>query len=191
MAVPIPKLTPEQYLAIEREAEYKSEYFDGEMYAMAGGSRKHNQLCGRLIGLLFKHLDGRKDCAIYTSDMKVRAGQERLYTYPDVTVGCGKPVCADSQNDVLLNPKVIFEVLSQSTETKDRTFKFQEYKKIASLEEYVLVSQSEPLVERFSRAPGGVWSTYSEARGLDAMLVLESLGIEVPLADIYRDIEFD
>jgi Uma2 family endonuclease len=188
MALPLPKLTPEQYLAIEREAEYKSEYFNGEMYAMAGGSRAHSKLSMRLARILMDHLDG-SNCEVYGSDMKVRTDPRGLYAYPDVTVACGEP--SNDQSDVLTKPKLIVEVLSNSTESKDRGFKFQEYKKITSLEEYVLVSQSEPLIERFSSAPGGVWSGHAEARGLDATLVLESLGLEIPLAEIYRDIEFD
>jgi Uma2 family endonuclease len=190
MALPLPKLTPEQYLAIEREAEYKSEYLNGEMYAMAGGSGTHNELSARIIGALVGRLDGR-GCKVYTSDMKVRAGADDLYTYPDVTVACGQPVFADRQRDVLLNPKLLFEVLSKSTEAKDRSFKFQQYKMIASLEEYVLVSQHESLVERYSRRAGAAWTDYSEARGIGAILQLSSLLIEIPLAEIYRDVSFE
>lgn len=190
MAVPLPKLTLEEYLAIERDAEYKSEFYQGEMFAMPGGTRKHNELCGRLIGLLFGRLGGT-GCTIYPSDMKVQTGPDGLYTYPDVTIVCGAPVCIDSRDEVLINPKVIFEVLSKSTEIKDRIFKFQRYKQVASLEEYVLVSQAEPLIERFGRRPGAPWAAYSEARGLEAKLELDSLGIEIPLIEIYRDIEFE
>src|SRR5882724_12467299 len=121
MAVPLPKLTVEEYLVKEREAEYKSEFYRGEMFAMAGGTGSHNELSGRIIGILFGRLVGR-GCKVYTSDMRVRTGQEGLYTYPDVTVTCGKPIFADGKRDVLVNPKLIFEVLSKSTASKDRDF---------------------------------------------------------------------
>ena len=151
MAVPIPKLTPEEYLEIERKAEYKSEYFNGEMFAMAGGAPNHHRLAFRMNGLLFKLLDGR-DCEAFTSDAKVRTHPRGLYTYPDLTVVCGKATFAADQRDVLTNPKVIFELLSPSTEAHDRGLKFQQYKLIDSLQEYVLISQFEPLVESFSGA---------------------------------------
>jgi Uma2 family endonuclease len=188
VALPIPKLTAEQYLAIEREAEYKSEYFNGEMYAMAGGSRAHSKLSLRLARILMDDLDG-SECEVYGSDMKVRTDPKGLYAYPDVTVACGKQ--PDDQSDVLTKPKVIIEVLSKSTEANDRGFKFEEYKKIASLEEYVLVTQSQPLIERFWRDTAGLWNKYRETSGLDARHVLVALGLEIPLAEIYRGIEFD
>jgi Uma2 family endonuclease len=190
MAVPLSKLTVEQYLAIERQAEYKSEYFNGEMYAMAGRTGNHNEISARIIGALVARLVGR-GCRVYTSDMKVRTGPDNLYTYPDVTVACGKPVFADGHRAVLVNPTVIFEVLSESTEAKDRDFKFQRYKMIVSFEEYVLVSQTEPFIERYCRRPGAAWTEYSEASGLESSLELNSLGIGIPLAEIYQDIEFD
>jgi len=114
MAVPLPKLTVEEYLGIERQAEYKSEFYRGEMFAMAGASPNHNELVGRLIGILFARLSGR-GCKIYPSDMRLRTASDTddtLYTYPDVTVVCGKPILAHGQLDVLVNPTVIFEVLS-------------------------------------------------------------------------------
>ena len=188
MAVPIPKLTPEEYLEIERKAEYKSEYFNGEMFAMAGGAPNHHRLAFRMNGLLFKLLDGR-DCEAFTSDAKVRTHPRGLYTYPDLTVVCGKATFAADQRDVLTNPKVIFELLSPSTEAHDRGLKFQQYKLIDSLQEFVLISQFEPLVESFYRSPGGAWGDYSEFMGLDAVLKLKSIDIEIPLADIYRNID--
>jgi Uma2 family endonuclease len=141
MSPPAPELTPEQYLAIEREADYKSEYFNGEMYAMAGGSRAHSKLCMRLAQILMSHLDGT-GCEVYGSDMKVRTDRNGLYAYPDLTVTCGEP--SSDQYDVLIRPRLIIEVLSKSTESKDRGFKFQQYKKTDSLEEYVLVAHPNP-----------------------------------------------
>ena len=190
MAVPIPKLTVEEYLAIEREAEYKSEYYRGEMFAMAGGTGKHSILAARMIRLLGNRLVGR-GCETYTSDMKVQIEPGGLHTYPDVSVVCGKPEYTDDVEDVLVNPKLIVEVLSKSTEAQDRGSKFQEYKKIASLEEYVLVSKTKALVERFGRRPGAEWTQYAEARGMKAIIELQSLGIAIPLEEIYSEIMFE
>ena len=190
IAVPIPKLAVEEYLAIEREAEYRSEYYRGEMFAMAGGTGKHSILAARMIRLLGNRLEGRA-CETYTSDMKVQIEPGGLNTYPDVSVVCGKPEYTSDVEEVLVNPKVIVEVLSKSTEAQDRGSKFQEYKKIASFEEYVLVSRSEPLVERFGRRPGAAWTQYAEAHGMDATIELESLGIAIPLEEIYRGIAFE
>ena len=108
-----------------------------------------------------------------------------------LTVVCGKPALAPGTRDVLVNPKLIIEVLSKSTESHDRGFKFQQYKMIPSLEEYVLVSKSEPYIECFSRRPGAAWTDYAESRGLDATLELKSLGIEIPLREIYQDVELE
>jgi Uma2 family endonuclease len=188
MALPLPKLTVAQYLAIERQAEYKSEFYKGEMFPMPGGTANHSELAVTLGSILRVRLMGRA-CKVFNSDLKVRTGEDGLYTYPDVSVVCGERIFADDETDVLLNPKLIVEVLSKSNEAHDRGFKFREYKKIASLEEYILVSQFEPLIERFRREPGGLWISCSEAHGMDATLVLESLGLEIPLAEIYRDIE--
>ena len=189
MALPLPTLTPQQYLRIERDAEYKSEYYRGEMFAMAGGSPEHSEIAACIIRALGNRLSG-KGCKVYTSDLKVRTEPDGLYTYPDVTVVCGKPIRLEDDPHVIENPKVLFEVLSPSTEAKDRGFKFHQYKHIQSLAEYVLVSQTEPLVECFSRPSGSQWAHYAEARGLDRVLSLPSLGIEVPLAEIYQDVEF-
>ena len=141
MALPLPRLTPRQYLQIERDAEHKSEYYRGETLAMAGGSPEHSEIAANLIGILRSRLSG-KGCKVYTSDLKVRTEPDGLYAYPDVTVICGKPIRLEDDPHVIENPKVLFEVLSPSTEANDRGFKFQQYKHIESLSEYVLVSQA-------------------------------------------------
>jgi len=190
MTVPIPKLTLEEYLTDERKAAFKSEYYRGEMFAMAGGTGKHSEV-GVLIATSLRSRLSKRGCKIYNSDMRVLTDATGLCTYPDVTVVCGKPAFADDSKDVLVNPKVIFEVLSDSTEGHDRGFKFQQYKRIETLEEYVLVSQAEPLVESFGRSPGGAWTEYSESRGMDGVLSLKSLCLEIPLNEIYEDVEFE
>lgn len=190
MALPLPRLTPEAYLAIEREADYRSEYFGGEMFAMPGGTRRHSRLGMDLGRILMNRLkDCGSPCEVFGPDMKVRTGPDGLYTYPDVSVACGEP--DTDLSDFLTRPKLIIEVLSDSTEAKDRGFKFQHYKRIPTLEEYILVSQFEPLIERFWRAPGGEWTGYSEMRGLEATLVLESVSLAIPLAEIYQGVHFE
>lgn len=185
----MPRLTPEQYLEIEREAEIKSEFIDGEMFAMSGGTFAHALLPSRLIGALEDSL-GSSGCTIIGSDLKVRAAAKGPYFYPDAIIVCGQPELADDHKDVLLNPVVIFEVLSKSSEAFDRGQKFAHYRAIASLVDYVLISQTEPRVEVFSRMPDGKWSL-TEFVGLDATCLIPATHAEVKLARLYRDITFD
>ncbi len=188
-AQPIPGLTPEQYLEIERAAEFKSEYYCGTMYAMAGGTYIHSLIIARINGLLFQRLeDGR--CSVLNSDLRLRVSREGLYTYPDLTVVCGPPQFADDEKDILLNPSVIVEVLSKSTEAHDRGFKFAQYRRLQSLQEYVLVSQTEMRVENYLRRPAGKWEL-TDFAGPDAVCRLESLGCEIAVGDIYRNVPLE
>src|SRR5260370_606637 len=140
-AQPIPGLTPEQYLEIERAAEFKSEYYCGAMYAMPGGTIPHSWIIARMIFLLSQKLEGGK-CIVLTSDVRLRVSMEGLYTYPDITIVCGPLQYADDEKDTLLNPSVIVEVLSKSTEAHDRGFKFAQYQTLKPLQEYFLASQT-------------------------------------------------
>jgi Uma2 family endonuclease len=187
-AQPQPRLTPEQYLQAERAAEFRSEYYDGHIYAMSGGSYQHAQIIGGLVRELGSALK-KRPCSVIPSDLRLRVSPEGLYAYPDVVVICGDPRFADDRKDTLLNPTLIVEVLSPSTEAYDRGFKSAQYRTLASLEEYVLVSQAEPRVEVFRRQPGGHW-LLSEAIGLEAVCGFESLDCGVPLADIYDKVTF-
>jgi Uma2 family endonuclease len=184
----LPYLSPEQYLAIEREAEFKSEYYKGKMYAMAGGTTVHGMLAMNFGGELRSLLKNRR-CFVYGSDVRVRVSPNGLYTYPDISAVCGEPAVSDEHADTLLNPKLIVEVLSKSTEAHDRGFKFAQYRMIDSFEEYVLVSQAEPHVERFRRQAGGQW-VFSDTVGLDAVVTLESLECQIPMAEIYLNVDF-
>jgi Uma2 family endonuclease len=172
--------TPEEYLALEREATYRSEYIDGYIYAMSGGTPEHS-LIKVDLGLVVRLQLRGGPCKTYDSDMQVRV-DAGLYTYPDLTVACGDIAFDDHNN--LLNPIAIFEVLSPSTEAYDRGEKFNRYQGIASLRQYVLVNQSTPRIEVFTREPGDVW-TFSRASGLDASIRLESIGCELALRDVY------
>ena len=142
--------TPEEYLALERQAQYKSEYYAGEIFAMAGASRWHNLIVANVIGELSLQLKGRP-CTTYPSDMRVKISPTGLYAYPDVTVVCGDAQVEDTQQDTLLNPTLIVEVLSESTEAYDRGSKFAHYRKLASLLEYVLIAQTKSHVEHYVR----------------------------------------
>ena len=184
---PVTKLTEEEYLARERAAEYKSEYFDGEMFAMSGASMQHNRLERNLIHHLSNALDGRP-CEAFTSNLRIRVSG-RMYTYPDVSVVCGEPQLADKEHDVLLNPTAIFEILSPSTEKYDRGLKLQRYRTIASLQDYILVDQNEIRIEQYTRQDANVW-TLRDYQRLEDELPLASIGISLSLARIYDRVEF-
>jgi Uma2 family endonuclease len=182
-------MTPEQYLEIERAAEFRSEYFDGRMYAMSGGTFNHMRLKDRLAFALHKRL-GSGPCVIGTSDLRVRVAPGGLYTYPDVVVVCAPPKFADGRTDTLLNPTLLAEVLSPSTERYDRIFKFSQYRAIESLQEYVMVSQAEARVEVHTRQPDGNWF-FREFVGRDAVSHLASVDCQVPLSELYADVTFE
>jgi Uma2 family endonuclease len=181
-------LTPEEYLALERQAQTKSEYLRGEVYAMAGASRQHVTIMTNAIVALGTRLIGGPRM-VFGSDLRVKVPPTGLYTYPDVSVVCGKAQFEDRQQDNLLNPTVIFEILSRSTEGYDRGEKFAHYRTLESLSDYVLISQHRPLVEHFTRQPDDSWLLKSY-EGLDAILPIPSIGCELPLADIYDKVEW-
>ncbi len=179
-------ISPEQYLEIERKAEFRSEYFQGEMFAMSGAQEPHVLAATNLAALLVPALRGR--CRVYSHDMRVLVSPTGLYTYPDIAVVCGQPEFADGEFDTLKNPTLLIEVLSPSTESYDRGKKFDHYRTIESLRQYVLVSTDRPHLDAFTRADSG-WS-FSAADGLDAELRLDSVGATLRLADVYTDITF-
>ncbi len=182
-------LTELEYLDQERRAENRSEFYHGQIYAMAGASRAHNLIMVNLTRELSQQLKGRP-CEVYSSDMKVKVKPSGLYTYPDVTVVCGEPRFDDAQNDILLNPKIIIEVLSPSTEACDRGDKFEHYRRLASLSDYILVSQHRCRIEHFSRQADGRWLLV-EVNDLQADLALDSIGCALPLAEIYERVVFE
>jgi Uma2 family endonuclease len=180
-------LTPEEYLAIERKAEYKSEYFNGEMFAMSGASERHVSIVANLVYLLVGQLRGRP-CKAYASDMRVRVSPTGLYTYPDVVVVCGQAQFADEQQDTLLNPTLIVEVLSESTKDYDRGGKFEHYRSLASLSEYVLIAQDKHHVEHFVRQSDNRW-LLSETNRLEDTIHLSSIDCDLVLAEVYDKVE--
>ena len=179
-------LTPEEYLAFERKATTKHEYLNGQIVAMSGASFAHNFLTMNTANQLYNQLIGG-ECQVATSDMRVKVTQIDSYFYPDVVVVCGEPRAEDDTFDTLLNPTVVVEVLSPSTETYDRGEKFEHYQQIASLKEYVLISQDKIRVEHYHRQETGWMQT--EFQGLEEVLPLLSIGCELRLQDVYRRVE--
>jgi len=184
----VSKLTEEQYLAIERAAESKSEFLDGVMYAMSGGSPRHADLHGNIYAELRALLRGG-ECKAFNADLRVRVSS-RMYAYPDVLVVCGRLQLASDQKDVLLNPIIVFEVLSPSTEVYDRGIKFQLYRTIPSLREYILVAQDKPRVEQYVCQDAETWTLRDHA-GLDKDLKLDSIGVSLPLRLIYDGVDLE
>lgn len=184
-SLPKPYYTPEEYLERERLADYKSEYFAGEIFAMAGASRTHNLISSNVSASLTTQLRDRP-CEVYANDMRVQADQSRQYSYPDVVVVCGEPHFRDGREDTLFNPVVIVEVLSPSTEANDRGEKFMRYRQVPSLTDYVLISQSARHTEHFVKQPDGSWRM-TEANGEDTIL-LASIGCVLSLADVYNKV---
>ena len=195
-AVPKRKMTPAEYLAIEKQAAFKSEFFDGEMFplhrdapvGMAGASRPHNTLNENLSGEVHARLKGGR-CRSFSRDQRVLIDRTGLYCYPDLFIVCGQVETAAGDEDTITNPRVVVEVLSPSTERYDRGAKFRNYQQLPSVQEYVLVSQDEPLCERFTRQADGTW-VFTSFVGMDAVLALTSVPVQVPLADLYAGVEF-
>lgn len=182
-SVPRYYLSPEEYLALERKAEFKSEYMDGVVYALAGASERHNLVVANIIIALGGQLKGHPG-RVYPSDLKVRTSNSKRFFYPDVSVVCGEIEFADDEQHVILNPTMIVEVLSESTAAFDRGKKFLSYQQINSLQEYLLVSQDEILVEGYARQGNDTW-LYTKVMGLEGVLTLPSIECELALKDVY------
>ncbi len=180
-------LTPAEYLAIERKAEEKSEYFAGEMYAMTGAGRKHNLITTNFVAALVPQLRD-KPCEAYASDMRVRVPATDLYTYPDIVVACDEPQFEDEHVDTLLNPLLIAEVLSPSTASYDRINKFGYYRTIQTLAEYLLIAQDEQKIEQYVRQQDGRWllTDIDSSRGV---VELASIPCALKLTDIYDKVK--
>jgi Uma2 family endonuclease len=178
----MPLITPAEYLEEERRAETKSEYFDGQVFAMSGASLRHNIIVANLVVELGRQLKDRP-CTVLPSDMRLHV-PTGLYTYPDVTVVCGSPRLEDEHFDMLLNPTVLIEVLSNSTERYDRGRKAEHYRQIDSLREYLLVSQEEAHIERYLRQNKREWML-TEAIGFEENINLPSIDCVLALRDVY------
>lgn len=181
-------VTPDEYLAAERLSEYRSEYLDGGVYPMTGASLNHGRIITNVATELALQLRER-DCDVLIADMKVRLPDLRKFFYPDVVVACGELQFHDERKDIITNPDLVIEVLSPSTETFDRGAKFEAYRTIESLKEYVLVSQEKPLVEQYVRGEGGEW-TFKAVEGLESSLTLPSIECTLNLSAVYKRVEF-
>jgi Uma2 family endonuclease len=187
-ANPVHRLTEAEYLEIERRAEFKSEFLDGEMFAMSGGTLPHGLIASNLSRAIGNQLEG-SPCVVYGSDVRVKIPAAGLYTYPDVSVACGENQVEDEHNDTLLNPTVIVEVLSDSSAAYDRGQKFEFYRQLPSLREYLLVSQYRPHIEHYVRQDSGAW-LLCEVAGLESKLSLASLDITISLTKVYSKVRF-
>jgi len=192
------KFTVEEYLVLERAAEERHEFFDGEIVAMAGEKLNHGIISANIVASLGNQLKGTP-CFVLTKDTKVRSGlgvassrlTKGMFSYPDVLVVCGEPECFDEHRDIIMNPAATVEVLSQSTELFDRGQKFRRYRNWnPSLKDYVLVDQTQPLVEHFRRDADAGW-TMQEAVGLEASMTFSGVPCVLKLADVYDRIKFD
>lgn len=188
VAEPVKRLTEVEYLDLERSLESRNEFFGGEMFAMAGGTPLHSQIATNLAREFGNKLK-RRDCTVYNSDLRLKVEATGLFTYPDLSVVCGPLRFAAGTDDTVVNPTVIVEVLSDSTEAYDRGKKFENYRQIPSLREYLLVSQKEPRIEQFVRQETEQW-LLREAAGLEAALALPSLEIKISLAEVFDGVEF-
>ncbi len=186
--VPRRRLTLEEYFAIERAAPYKSEFFDGEMFAMAGATSVHNIIKSNLEGELYGRLKGGP-CRTMSSDQRVKVDRTGLVTYPDIVIYCGQLEFAVEDQDTISNPVAIIEVLSPSTEKYVRGTKFRNYQLIPSFKEYILVDQDEAVCERFIRQEDGSWALVSFV-GIESELVFTSVEARIPLKDIYTGVTF-
>ncbi len=181
-------LTPEAYLDLERQGEEKHEYIDGTLVAMVGGSEQHGLIQVGISSLLRAALRGR-DCYVYPSGVKIGIFAANIYAYPDIPVACGTRQFDGEQRDTLLNPILLVEILSLSNEGYDRGEKLAHYRRIPSLEEYVLVAQDTPMIEHYVRQPDGTWR-WAAVEGLDATLALPTIGCALLLADVYEQVKF-
>ena len=182
------KLTVAEYLAFERASESKHEFFDGELFAMTGGTPAHSLIASNFIREAGNALKDRP-CVVYTSDLRVKVNATGLYTYPDVTIVCGEQKFDDNQSDTLINPTIVVEVLSKSTASYDRGPKSKHFRKIDSLQALILIEQDSPVVEVYCRQSDGKW-ILTDATELTDSIAIEPIGIFIPLAEIYRNVTF-
>lgn len=182
-------VTPEEYLAAEREAETKSEYIDGVVYAMTGAHINHIRIVTNLTRELSGQLRARQ-CDVLSNEMKVRLPDSRRFFYPDVTVVCGEPQFHDERTDIILNPILLIEVLSKSAEAFDRGAKFLAYQQLDSLQEYLLVAQDKPAIEQFVRQTDGTWN-YRAVTGRESSLSLPSVACALNLNSVYDKVDWE
>ena len=189
MSTALKRITPQEYLIRERQASTKSEFYRGEVVEMVRGTANHSLIAANFVGEVRNALKD-KLCTVFNIDLRVQVQSTGLYTYPDATIVCGELEFDDDQRDTIINPTVIVEVLSDSTEKYDRGKKSNHYRQITSLKELILIAQDRPHVERFTRQPNGDW-LFHEQKELSAEFELKSPGIFVAMSELYRGVKFD
>ena len=181
-------IAPEDYLELERNAEFKSEYLEGQIFAMSGGSPEHSAITVNITRELSLQLKGRP-CQAFSNDLKVRTSYTGLYAYPNLTVVCSEPIYHDEKRDIITNPVVIIEVLSPSTEAFDRGRKFAHYQNILSLLDYILIAQDQTWIDHYARQPNNRW-LLTPVVGLESSLWIPSIECDLRLAEVYDRIVF-
>lgn len=188
-AIPKHKMTMEEYIEFDKNSEGRWEYFDGEVFDIAGGSISHNRICRNLIGIFDRKLEG-STCEAFTEGMRIKVPKALPYRYPDVVVVCGEMIIEKIQRqEMLVNPLLIIEVLSSSTEGYDRGSKFTAYQSIESFREYLLIAQDRPHITQYARQPNGQWLR-KDIEGMDSVLKLSCPDCELTFKEIYRQVEF-
>jgi Uma2 family endonuclease len=182
-------LSVREYLAFDRSSPVRNEYFEGEIFVMTGASRRHNLISLHLAGDLDRQLADR-DCEVYASEMRVKVADTGLYTYPDIAVVCGDPIFEDNELDTLVNPSLIIEVLSKSTEGYDRGAKFEFYRALSSLKQVLLIAQDKVHIESYLRLPDRTW-LFSETDDLGSSVSLPSISCNFTVANVYHKVRFD
>ncbi len=178
----------EEYLALEATTGYKSEYFAREIFAMAGGSANHNRIAGNTYAVLNSGLRATR-CEAFNSDMRLLVKAKKLYTYPDTMVVCGRIDFVKDRTDTIINPAVIVEVLSPSTQDYDRGQKFEFYRTIPTLQDYLLIHQDQVYIEYYHKPQNGLW-TLSEFSTLEAVIIVQSLSFELPIRRLYERVDW-
>jgi Uma2 family endonuclease len=193
MAVPLTRkrFTPAEYYALERNAAYKSDYYEGEIFDMSGGTSTHSLISTNVIAALWSKMRDHP-CTVYESNMRLAILATGLRTYPDASVYCEPLIYdpEDPENTTATNPSVVFEVLSPSTQAYDRGLKSENYRRVETLKAYALIAQDAAYVQLFERNADGTWSAGADFRGIDSAVTLASLGVTLPLAEIYRRVVF-
>jgi Uma2 family endonuclease len=185
-AEPILKYTVEEYLSLEEKSLEKNEYYKGEIFAMAGASIQHNQIASNTHIAIGNHLQNRK-CQIFQSDLKINVAKNSLISYPDLSIVCGAIETLQNHKDIVTNPSVLIEILSPTTQDYDRGGKFKLYRDIATLQEYILISSTENLVEKYTRQPNVTW-LLEEFKTVDAIMAISTIDMQLPLHDIFREV---
>ncbi|BDI17790.1 hypothetical protein ANSO36C_35920 [Nostoc cf. commune SO-36] len=181
--------TPEEYLELEEAADYKSEYIDGQIIPMAGGTINHNRIAGNFYAVL-NFAFRQQEYEVFNSDMRLWIHQKRIYTYPDVTVIAGEPEFFNNRTDIITNPQLIVEVLSKSTKNYDSEDKFQAYRSISTFQEYLLIDQTRIHVDQFSKTGKKQW-TLREYDEEDEAIALVTVPFEISLQDLYKKVKFE